>query len=48
MQRTAPKRGLRSEHAYAAAFASIGLSVASWYASLGVEKKGEERADLAA
>ncbi|ANJ05518.1 hypothetical protein LZP81_28995 [Streptomyces parvulus] len=37
--------GLRSEHAYAAAFASIGLSVASWYASLGMEKKGEERAD---
>ncbi|GGL62716.1 hypothetical protein GCM10010129_02900 [Streptomyces fumigatiscleroticus] len=37
--------GIRSEHAYCAAFASIGLSVVSWCASLGVEKKGEERAD---
>ncbi|MEZ7005258.1 hypothetical protein VM636_06160 [Streptomyces sp. SCSIO 75703] len=37
--------GIRSEHAYAAAFVSIGLSVLSWGASRGVEKKGEERAD---
>ncbi|KUN89076.1 hypothetical protein AQJ66_06370 [Streptomyces bungoensis] len=37
--------GIRSEHAYAAAFASIGLSVISWCVSLSVEKKGEERAD---
>ncbi|AGS66976.1 hypothetical protein ACWERI_28425 [Streptomyces collinus] len=37
--------GIRAEHAYAAAFVSIGLSVISWAASLQVEKKGEERAD---
>lgn len=29
--------GLRSEHAYTAAFASIGLSVAFWFGSLKVE-----------
>ncbi|MFE5402580.1 hypothetical protein ACFQ9Z_14480 [Streptomyces sp. NPDC056580] len=37
--------GIRAEHAYTAAFVSIGLSVISWAASLRVEKKGEERAD---
>ncbi|MFD5805745.1 hypothetical protein [Streptomyces sp. NPDC127020] len=37
--------GLRSEHAYAAGFASIALTVVSWNASVHVEKKGEERAD---
>ncbi|MBJ6641827.1 MULTISPECIES: hypothetical protein [unclassified Streptomyces] len=37
--------GIRAEHAYAAAFVSIGLSVISWTASMQVEKKGEERAD---
>lgn len=35
--------GLHSEHAYLAAFASIGLSVAAWKASL----KAEPGADLA-
>ncbi|MFD8430411.1 hypothetical protein [Streptomyces coelicoflavus] len=37
--------GIRSEHAYAAGFVSIGLAVLSWNASLRMEKKGEERAD---
>jgi hypothetical protein len=37
--------GIRSEHAYAAAFASIGLSVLSWSVSLRQEKAGVERAD---
>jgi hypothetical protein len=37
--------GIRAEHAYAAGFASIGLSVVTWCTSLRVEKKGEERAD---
>ncbi|EFL37359.1 conserved hypothetical protein [Streptomyces griseoflavus Tu4000] len=37
--------GIRSEHAYAAGFISIGLTVVSWSASLRLEKKGEERAD---
>ncbi|MGV9254587.1 hypothetical protein [Streptomyces sp. NPDC003697] len=37
--------GIRAEHAYAAGFASIGLSVLSWCVSLSMEKKGEERAD---
>lgn len=37
--------GIRSEHAYAAGFISIGLTVVTWSASLRVEKKGEERAD---
>ncbi len=29
--------GIRSEHAYLAAFASIGMSVVAWYGSLGAE-----------
>ncbi|MEV8127791.1 hypothetical protein AB0P07_27575 [Streptomyces sp. NPDC085944] len=37
--------GIRAEHAYAAGFVSIGLSVVTWGTSLRVEKKGEERAD---
>lgn len=38
--------GIRSEHAYAAAFASIGLSVLTWATSLKVEKGQDlERAD---
>ena len=37
--------GIRAEHAYAAGFVSIGMSVITWCASLSVEKKGEERAD---
>ncbi|MCZ7415877.1 MULTISPECIES: hypothetical protein [unclassified Streptomyces] len=37
--------GIRAEHAYAAGFVSIGLSVLTWCTSLSVEKKGEERAD---
>lgn len=37
--------GLRSEHAYLAAFASIGLSAASWMASVEMEAAGVERAD---
>lgn len=38
--------GLRSEHAYLAAFASIGLSIASWGTSLKAEQgKGLDRAD---
>lgn len=38
--------GLRSEHAYLAAFASIGVSVATWAGSLGAEPgAGLARAD---
>jgi hypothetical protein len=38
--------GIRSEHAYMAAIASIGLSVATWAASLTAEpRKGLARAD---
>ncbi|MFF4715062.1 hypothetical protein ACFY2V_27210 [Streptomyces eurythermus] len=38
--------GIRSEHAYIAAFASIGLSVASWVGSLKMEPgTGLARAD---
>ncbi|MFF7975673.1 hypothetical protein [Streptomyces sp. NPDC007905] len=37
--------GIRSEHAYLAGIASIGLSVASWVASLKAEQAGVERAD---
>ncbi|KUG61340.1 MULTISPECIES: hypothetical protein [Kocuria] len=36
--------GVRSEHAYAAGFASIGLSVLSWAASLG-KSKSKPQAD---
>ncbi len=37
--------GLRSEHAYTAALASIGLSVLSWAASAKAEPAGIDRAD---
>jgi hypothetical protein len=37
--------GITSEHAYAAAFASIGLSVIAWAASVKAEDKGVDRAD---
>ncbi|MEW1780078.1 hypothetical protein [Streptomyces sp. NPDC086777] len=37
--------GIRSEHAYLAGITSIGLSVASWVASMKAEKAGIERAD---
>ncbi|OPC77033.1 hypothetical protein B4N89_41395 [Embleya scabrispora] len=38
-------KGLRSEHAYMAGFASIGLSVLSWMGSMKVEPHGVDRAD---
>jgi hypothetical protein len=37
--------GVKSEHAYLAGIASIGLSVASWIGSLKAEAAGVERAD---
>jgi hypothetical protein len=37
--------GLRSEHAYWAAFGSIGASFATWLASNKVEDAGVDRAD---
>jgi len=37
--------GIRSEHAYLAGVASIGLSVVSWVTSLKAEQAGVERAD---
>ncbi|MBB0247190.1 hypothetical protein [Streptomyces alkaliphilus] len=37
--------GVRSEHAYTAAFASIGLSFLSWATSLKAEAAGLDRAD---
>ncbi|MEW1913466.1 hypothetical protein AB0442_34440 [Kitasatospora sp. NPDC085895] len=37
--------GLRSEHAYLAAVASIGLSFMSWTASAKMERSGIDRAD---
>ncbi|MEV6210432.1 hypothetical protein [Kitasatospora sp. NPDC051914] len=37
--------GLTSEHAYTAAFASIGLSLLSWGVSMKAEQAGVERAD---
>jgi hypothetical protein len=39
------KLGVRSEHAYIAAFASIGLSVAAWFMSKNKEKADLDRAD---
>lgn len=40
------EKGLRSEHAYTAAFASIGLSIAAWALSLNAEPgAGVARAD---
>jgi hypothetical protein len=41
----AGKAGLRSEHAYIAGFASIGLSFLAWATSLTAEKAGTDRAD---
>ncbi|QIQ07286.1 hypothetical protein HA039_32155 [Streptomyces liangshanensis] len=38
-------KGLRSDHAYTVACLTIGLSVASWAASLKVEPAGIARAD---
>ncbi|WP_406193472.1 hypothetical protein OH807_02830 [Kitasatospora sp. NBC_01560] len=37
--------GITSEHAYTAAFGSIGLSLLSWLASMKAEHAGVERAD---
>ncbi|MGY1437319.1 hypothetical protein [Streptomyces reniochalinae] len=37
--------GLRSEHAYCAAMASVGISFLSWAASVKAEKAGTDRAD---
>jgi hypothetical protein len=37
--------GLTSEHAYAAGFGSVGLSLLSWMVSLKAEQAGLERAD---
>jgi hypothetical protein len=37
--------GVRSDHAYTAAFVSIGMSFVSWAGSLKVESGGTERAD---
>ncbi|WP_371477405.1 hypothetical protein [Kitasatospora sp. NBC_00315] len=37
--------GVTSEHAYAAAFGSIGLSLVSWVTSMKAEHAGVERAD---
>ncbi|MFV8126986.1 hypothetical protein [Streptomyces syringium] len=37
--------GIKSEHAYCAAFASIGLTVVAWAGSLKTEPAGMDRAD---
>ncbi|MCG6498402.1 hypothetical protein [Kitasatospora sp. A2-31] len=37
--------GVTSEHAYAAALGSVGLSLASWVVSMKAEQAGVERAD---
>jgi hypothetical protein len=39
------EKGIKSEHAYMAGFASIGMAVASWCASLNIEAKSVARAD---
>ncbi|NEE24642.1 hypothetical protein G3M53_04080 [Streptomyces sp. SID7982] len=39
------EKGLKAEHAYAAAFASVSLSVVSWVGSLKGEPAGIARAD---
>ncbi|WP_084958717.1 hypothetical protein [Thermoactinospora rubra] len=39
------RMGIRSSHMYAAGFASIGVSIASWAASKNLEKAGMDRAD---
>lgn len=38
-------KGLRAEHCYSAGFASIGLSVLAWVASMQAEATGVSRAD---
>lgn len=38
-------KGVRSEHAYCAAFASVGLSVLAWLGSQKGESAGLDRAD---
>ena len=45
MVRMLQKMGLSSNSMYAMGFASIGLSVAAWAASLQIESAGMERAD---
>ncbi|MET9018468.1 hypothetical protein ABZV93_00645 [Actinopolymorpha sp. NPDC004070] len=45
MLRKLHEMGIRSEHAYIAGFASIGLSVASWMVSNRKERAGIDRAD---
>lgn len=45
MIRTLHKMGIRSSMLYAAGLASIGLSVATWTASLKYERAGIDRAD---
>ncbi|TYR66096.1 MULTISPECIES: hypothetical protein [Streptomyces] len=42
---TLHEKGLRSEHAYTAAFVSIGLSVLTWCGSMKGESSGTDRAD---
>jgi hypothetical protein len=37
--------GMRSEHAYVAGAASIGLSILAWAASMRTERAGLDRAD---
>ncbi|MEU8445378.1 hypothetical protein AB0F05_33475 [Streptomyces microflavus] len=39
------EKGFKAEHAYTAAFASIGLSVVSWCGSMKAESAGTARAD---
>ncbi|MFJ8406404.1 hypothetical protein ACIQ9K_39015 [Streptomyces microflavus] len=39
------EKGLKAEHAYTAAFASIGLSIVSWCGSMKAESAGTARAD---
>jgi hypothetical protein len=45
MMRMLHKMGVRSNMMYAAGLASIGLSIATWYTSLQVERAGMARAD---
>ncbi|GAA1926759.1 hypothetical protein GCM10009716_38520 [Streptomyces sodiiphilus] len=39
------EKGVRSEHAYTAAFVSIGMSVLAWAGSMSKEHAGVARAD---
>ena len=45
MVKTLYRVGLRSQHAYAAGFASIGLALTSWVTSRSKESAGTDRAD---